>query len=73
MKPVEHYEENTNTGRKAKNSLLREAIWLQLSIFEGSDRALLFFIAPIQWSKIQVAARHGIVEIIVILFLVKRC
>jgi hypothetical protein len=47
VKSVEHDEENTDSGREAKNSLLGEAIRLELPILECSDGILFSLPAPI--------------------------
>jgi len=67
MESVEHDKKDADPWRKAEDSLLRKCIWLEFTIFEGSDRILFVWIAPIERGQIQIAAGQGDGEVVVFL------
>lgn len=50
MESVEHDEEHADSRGEAKDSLLRESIWLEPAILESSYQILFFLTAAIEGS-----------------------
>ena len=52
--PIQHDQHNTTGSRECEKTRFREAVRLELAIFEGSDVVLIFLVVAIEDGKIKI-------------------